>query len=154
MTHLAATLTTTPMAFTTQISSLDGSYITSEVTLADDIYTYRYTVDIRPLSKHEISNITVYLCDPSSITSSYADDSFQFVLGDGFVKFDSIQPEGDTFVFGFSTTAKPENSYAIIKASNQTQTDSVLAPICIPEPSLALISSLGMILLLLKRKRQ
>lgn len=132
---------------TTQYNS---QYINSTVTYENDVYRYEYVADAT-LNKRDISNITISLSECQDIYDAYGDDPFKIVYEDDLVKFDSIKPKGDTFVFGFFSRFGPQLTHSTIKAANTTYTDSVYAPSCeVPEPTI--LSLLAGFTILLKRR--
>ena len=128
------------------------TYLDSSVTFDGTLYHYSYVSDSK-IGKKDISNITIKLCDPTSIFNIYSDDSFESLFETERFKFDSIQPEGDDFVFGFYSYYPPTLSNAAIKSSTSTYFQTAYVPSCIPEPTTFALGSFGLLTLLSRRKR-
>jgi len=132
--------------------------ITSTVyQLEDGTYHYEYTMTTQPIDgKHDLSNVVIEICDLTTISNWYADDTNNISFTtDGYLKFDNIHPKDNTFVFGFYSPHEYEPSTVTMKASNETYTDTILAPNCVPVPepsSLSLMSALGTSLLCRRRR--
>lgn len=138
----------------TLISTLTSPKITSTVTFDNGVYNYKYVINRSPLDcRHELSNITINLCDTASTFKYYGDDPFNLIKSNKTIKFDSINVKGDTFVFGYYSMNTPTTTTAIIKDCYTSCNDNVLTPNCIPETSTWLMSLLTLPLIF-KRKNK
>lgn len=136
----------------TLISTLVSPKLTSTVTFDNGMYNYKYVINSKPFDgKHELSHVTLNLCNVDFAFRYYGDDPFCIETTKHTVKFDNIDPRGDTFVFGYFSRNAPTETSAVIKASTSTYTDKVLTPKCIPETSTWLMSLLTLPLIF-KRK--
>lgn len=140
----------------TLVQTLSNPDINTSVYLDGSIYTYEYVMSSKPIDdRHELSHVTVSLCNSENIFGAFANGQFTPETTQLTYKFDNLNPQGETFVFGFQSFKSPELSTVLAKAATETETYQILAPTCapsVPEPSAALLGGLG-ILALLRRRR-
>ena len=131
----------------------ESSYITTTVTYDGSSYRYQYRADAK-INNRDISNITIKLCDHSSIYDIFGDDEFDYEFDNGFIKFDDIETSGKDFTFGFYSKNSPAINDAFIKAARNTYNNQILSPACqIPEPNvMSLIFAFGVITLTKRRR--
>lgn len=125
-----------------------ATIISSTVTPIGDVFRYTYRAQSQ-VGGHDISNITIPVCDAFD---EFGDDRFKLERKLGTLKFDSIRPDGEEFVFGFSSHFPPVTGPVAIKAGWTTHYAPAYHPPCsVPEPR-ALFLAFGM-LILLRRTR-
>jgi hypothetical protein len=127
-----------------------ATIISSTVTHVGDVFRYTYRAQSQ-VGKHDISNITVPVCDAFD---EFGDDKFQLDRKAGSLKFDSIKPEGEDFVFGFSSHHAPVEGVVAIKAGRTTHYAPAYHPPCsptVPEPR-GLLLAFGFLILLNRRR--
>ena len=116
-----------------------ATIISSTVTQTGNTFRYEYRASAK-VSKHDISNITIPVCDAFD---EFGDDCFKLERKTTTLKFDSIKPEGEEFVFGFSSYFAPVTGLIAIKAGRETHYAPAHHPAsCVPEPSSFLLSAL------------
>lgn len=131
---------------------LEPPLITSSIQFDGELYHYEYWTAAKQ-DGHDISNVTINVCESNSLYSIYGDDEFVVEFTNQSIKFDNIAPVGEEFVFGFSSIYSPELSFAYVKAATQTYGSPIYSPSChVPEPSSALIGVCGLTILVKRRR--
>lgn len=138
--------------------SLCAAVVSSSVVKdeANSVFHYTYTMPSAPLGDNrEISNIEFRLCGPVDFFDLFAAGKYTVEARENQLKFDAITPDGDLFVFGFSSYHSPESGVITLKAGRLVGDATVLVPSClsIPEPSIALCLAPCLFLLLLRSRK-
>lgn len=138
----------------TIISTLTSPKITSNVIFDNGLYNYQYVVSSSPVDcGYDLSNIILNLCNSDLTFKYYGDDPYNLSKTKTTLKFNDINANGNTFVFGYSSNNPPTTTTAIIKNYNDTFTNKILTPNCIPETSTLMLSLLTIPLFFKRRNR-
>lgn len=124
-----------------------AAYVLSSVTQTGLNYHYEYVVQDAP----SITTIRLPIFDNDMISNFAADDAVRFKTSNRRVMLDRVFPVGD-FVFSFDSLYAPALVTMSVDSYTQQVNAPMIAPEAVPEPGVAVLGTLSL-LLLLKRRR-